>query len=107
MAMALLFRLLSLLALLAPHVLADVQFTSPDAGATSAGGKTLSVKWKDSGSDPPLKDLTSYQLFLCAGGNDADSYQQLSPIVQNGDFSQGSSASATISTGIGGSDKNA
>lgn len=69
-----LIRLLVLLAAVAPYVLADVEFTSPSPGQSLPGGQTLSVKWKDSGSDPPLSSLTSYQLFLCAGGNDAASF---------------------------------
>ena len=105
--MALLFRLITLLALVAPHVFADVQFTSPDAGATVAGGTTLSIKWKDGGGDPPLSDLTTYSMFLYAGGDDEASSQQLAVISTTGQFSQGNAASATISVGLGGSDKNA
>ena len=69
-----LIRLLTLLAAVAPYVFADVQFTSPSAGGTVAGGKTLSIEWKDSGEKPPLSDLTTYDLFLCAGGNDEESF---------------------------------
>ena len=69
-----LFRLLVLLAAVAPHAFADVQFTSPSAGATSTGGQLLQIAWKDSGSSPPISQLQSYQLFLCAGGNDAGSF---------------------------------
>lgn len=53
--------------------LADVEVTSPAAGA-SLSGLELTVEWKDSGDTPKLADLASYQLFLCAGGNDADDY---------------------------------
>ena len=66
-----LIRLFLLLAAVAPYALADVEFTSPAAGATLTGGSTIKVAWKDSGSDPPLSDLQGYSLFLCAGGNDA------------------------------------
>ena len=69
-----LIRLLTLLASVAPWALADVEFTSPAAGASVKGGSTISVQWKDSGSQPPLSDLKSYTLFLCAGGNDAASF---------------------------------
>lgn len=67
-------RLILLLAVLAPVSLATVEFTSPIAGATVAGGSTITVEWKDSGEAPSISDLTSYQLFLCAGGNDATSF---------------------------------
>lgn len=69
-----LIRLFLLLASVAPYALADIKFTSPDAGGIVAGGSTLSVQWKDSGSAPPISDLQTYQLFLCAGGNDANSF---------------------------------
>ena len=69
-----LFRLLVLLAAVAPYTFADVQFTSPSAGATSVGGQLLQIAWKDSGTAPPISDLQSYQLFLCAGGNTAGSF---------------------------------
>lgn len=69
-----LIRFLTLLALLAPTILADVEFVTPAPGASLAGGgKTISVSWKDSGEDPKLASLTTYTLFLCAGGNDAAS----------------------------------
>lgn len=69
-----LFRLLALLAAVAPYAFADVEFTSPSAGAASVGGQLLQIAWKDSGTSPPISDLQSYQLFLCAGGNDAGSF---------------------------------
>lgn len=69
-------RLAWLVAALAPSVLADVQFTSPAAGAT-VSGPTISISWQDSGTLPKISDLTSYQLFLCAGGNDATNYVRL------------------------------
>ena len=62
-------RLLPLLAAALPLTLADVQFTSPAAGASVASG-TISVEWKDSGVAPPISGLAGYQLFLMAGGND-------------------------------------
>lgn len=63
-----------LLATLLPLALADVQFTSPAAGATLAAASPIAIKWKDSGDGTALTDLTTYTLFLCAGGNDAASF---------------------------------
>ena len=73
-----LFRLLLLLAAVAPHAFADVKFTSPSAGATSVGGQLLQIAWQESGTAPPITDLQSYQLFLCAGGNEAGSFVRIS-----------------------------
>jgi len=69
-----LLNLLYLLAALAPSALADVKFTTPAAGASIPAGGTFAVEWKDSGSAPSITDLASYQLFLCAGGNDASNF---------------------------------
>ena len=69
-----LVTLLILLITLNPFVLADVEFTQPKAGATLEGGSTVSIKWKDSGDKPRIKDLTNYEIFLCAGGNEEVDY---------------------------------
>ena len=75
-----LVKSLFLLAALAPFAIADVEFTSPAAGnSISAGGKTLSVTWKESGDDPPISSFTTYTLFLCAGGNEPESQVRPSP----------------------------
>ncbi|KAL8682305.1 MAG: hypothetical protein Q9224_005670 [Gallowayella concinna] len=86
---------------------ADIQFTSPAAGTTLTAGKPITAKWKDSGDGTALTDLTTYTLFLCAGGNDVASIIQLAPINANGQFSAGNEASATVAATLGGSDKNA
>ncbi|KAL8927568.1 MAG: hypothetical protein Q9208_002375 [Pyrenodesmia sp. 3 TL-2023] len=98
---------LILLATLSSFALADVQFTSPAAGATLQAGKPIKAEWKDSGDGTPLTDLKTYTLFLCAGGNEAESFSQIAPINANGLFSAGNTASATVATTIGGPDKNA
>lgn len=49
---------------------ADVEFTKPKGGAKLTGGGTLDIEWKDSGEAPAIGDLTTYDLFLMAGGND-------------------------------------
>ena len=69
-----LLRVLFLLAAVAPYTFADVEITSPSAGATAVGGQLLQISWKDSGTAPPINKLQSFQLFLCAGGNDAGSF---------------------------------
>ena len=57
-----------------PFVFADVEFTQPKAGATLEGGSTITIKWEDSGDKPRIKDLTTYEIFLCAGGNEVADY---------------------------------
>jgi hypothetical protein len=60
----------TLLSALLPPVLADIKFTSPAGGETFTGGGSIQVKWTDSGDAPSLSDLSTYQLLLCAGGNE-------------------------------------
>ncbi len=62
-----------LAAFLLSFALADVKVTGPAAGDTITGLK-LDITWEDSGTAPKLSALANYQLFLCAGGNDDDSY---------------------------------
>jgi len=65
--------LTTLLTSLASLALADVEFTTPVAGTSIAGGTTFSIAWKESGTSPAITTFSSYQLFLMAGGNaDAD-----------------------------------
>ena len=89
-----------------PYAFADVEFTSPAAGVT-VSGPTISIQWQDSGSSPPISDLVSYQLFLCAGGNAATDFIQLATLVPTGKFTDGNSASGDITAGLGASVKNA
>lgn len=61
------------LAVVTPLVLADVKFTSPAAGASLSAENPIVVTWTESGDEPPLSSLTTYTVYLCAGGNDAPS----------------------------------
>lgn len=67
-------RSLWLLATLTPYIFADVEFTAPKPGASVKAGGPLTIEWKDSGEIPPLDTFLSYQLFLCAGGNEDGTY---------------------------------
>jgi len=56
----------------ASWTLADVEFTSPNAGGFVPAG-TIDVQWHDSGISPPISELTQFTLSLMVGGNeDAD-----------------------------------
>lgn len=116
-------RLAWLVATLVPYVFGDVKFSSPAAGDTVTG-PTISIAWDDSGTLPKISDLASYQLFLCAGGNDVTNYVNLTPstqpppdtnswqiqlatLVTTGDFTLGNSATGTITAGLGASVNNA
>ncbi|OCK76099.1 hypothetical protein K432DRAFT_408445 [Lepidopterella palustris CBS 459.81] len=96
-------KLLALLAAITPIAFADVEFTSPKAGATLTGGGSITVEWKDSNNAPLLTDLTSYSLFLCAGGNDDTTFIQLTAITTSGMFAAGNQAMGTIGVGVGAS----
>ncbi|RDW65350.1 hypothetical protein BP5796_10042 [Coleophoma crateriformis] len=87
-------------------VSADVEFASPAAGASVAGGTPFLVSWRDSGIAPSLIDLTSYELSLYSGSN--DNPQQLYSISTN-TFSatSGNTVSVTIPQDIGGDGINA
>jgi hypothetical protein len=77
--------ILFLFSLLEP-CLADVLFTSPSAGSVVEADSAFSISWVESGFSPPIADLTSYQLFLCVGGNDASSIVQLLMVSSDGNF---------------------
>ncbi len=93
---------LAFLTAVGSFVVADISFTSPaDGTSITAGG--IDIKWKDSGSAPLLSDLVSYQLFLCAGGNDASTIVQLATLVADGLFTNGNLAQAAFSAELGAS----
>ncbi|RVX74815.1 hypothetical protein B0A52_01092 [Exophiala mesophila] len=95
-----------LTALLASYTLADVAILSPKPGDTITG-LSLDIEWEDSGKTPALKDLASFQVFLCAGGNTDANYIQLATLVQAGDFADASTVRVPLTAGWGGDDKNA
>jgi hypothetical protein len=69
-------RTLMLLATLLPFAFADVEFTSP-SGGDSISGLKLDIEWKDSGDEPKISEMATYQMFLCAGGNDEGTYVKM------------------------------
>ena len=94
----------AVLAWTASTAFADIRFLTPAAGATVQGAGALQVSWEDSGNEPALEDLTTYQLFLCAGGDDDSSIVQLAGIVLDGKFSlSGNTAEAVVPGAIGAS----
>ncbi|KAF2673132.1 hypothetical protein BT63DRAFT_147000 [Microthyrium microscopicum] len=96
---------LTLLTTFLTIVLADVKFTAPVAGAVIPAG-SLQIKWTESGDLPAITKFISYQLFLCAGGNDDGTIIQLFPITTQGVFANGNQAIGTISPGLGASQPN-
>jgi hypothetical protein len=95
--------LTALLLAVSSIVLADVKFTSPAPGDVVQGGGALTVKWTESGDSPSISDLSTYQLFLCAGGNDDASIVQLEVITTQGMFANGNEAEGTVMAGLGAS----
>lgn len=56
-------------------VIADVKIGTPVAGGNyTAGAGNFSLQWVDSGTPPMTLNISSYQIFLCAGGNDASNF---------------------------------
>jgi len=77
--------------------IADVEFITPAAGSAYVGGGTIGVSWKDSNIAPALSDLTNYVINLCAGGNDAGSFECSYGVIEaGGAFSSGNTASGVI-----------
>jgi hypothetical protein len=67
---AMLWAPLALVAALTHLVAADIEFVSPKAGAKLTGGQSIVIEWKESGDSPAITDLTTYELWICAGGNE-------------------------------------
>ena len=59
--------------LLLQVALADVQFTSPFPGE-DVPYTDIQVSWKESGENDAISSFVSYEILLCAGGNDDSSY---------------------------------
>ena len=56
-------------------VIADVKIGTPVAGGNyTAGVANFSLQWVDSGTPPITLNISSYQVFLCAGGNEASNF---------------------------------
>ena len=52
---------------------ADVQFITPFPGE-DVPYTAIQVQWKESGENDPISQFVSYEILLCAGGNDDSSY---------------------------------
>jgi hypothetical protein len=85
-------------------VIADVRFLLPSPGSSSHGNEALIITWDDSGVAPLITDFTTYQLFLCAGGDEETSIVELHQLVNGKKFTEtGNSAEAIIPSAIGAS----
>ena len=94
---------LSILLSLLGFTSADVEFTSPAAGTTLTGGGAITITWRESGVAPPLSDLSTYSLYLCAGGNDESTIIQLAPVTTQGSFANGNTAEGSFAASLGAS----
>jgi hypothetical protein len=72
--MARLILPLAALVAIVPFASAGITFKSPKAGATLTAGTAIQVEWTESGDGPKLTDMTTYTLFLMAGGNKAGEF---------------------------------
>jgi len=62
-------NLLAAVTTLAPLTLAYPRLSSPSPGTQVPVLGGITATWTDNGNAPALTDLSSYQLFLCAGSN--------------------------------------
>ena len=82
---------------------ADIQFTSPSAAVLLPVGVPFTISWIDTGISPLISQLSSYQLYLCAGGNDPTTMIQLAQIPSPGQFSYGNQLVISIDPSLGAS----
>ena len=71
------------------------------------GGGTINIAWQDSSIVLSISDLSSYQLFLVAGGQDDASQTVVATITAQGSFVNGNQAQGAVATTQGGSTANA
>ncbi|KAL2359211.1 hypothetical protein RJZ56_007943 [Blastomyces dermatitidis] len=100
-------RILLPLAQLVLSASAAIEFTAPVAGTILKAGDTLNVEWQQVGNSSEIPDAVRFDIFLCAGGNDEDSFDQLMHIAKDRNFGEGNSISAPIALEIGGNEPNA
>ncbi|KAI5290720.1 hypothetical protein KEM54_000648 [Ascosphaera aggregata] len=92
---------LSLLTSLAAS-LPDITFILPEGGEIFKGGEVIRAAWQFSGNDTYVPATTKYDLYLCAGGVEHDTHEQLMPIIENAKLADDShSASAMVPRHIG------
>ncbi|PKY06006.1 hypothetical protein P168DRAFT_317508 [Aspergillus campestris IBT 28561] len=77
-------------------VLADVEFVVPTTGTIFKAGDVVTAHWRDTGRFPRISDLTTYDLYLCTGGDTPGTHTELSTLVQGARFARGNSVSFRI-----------
>ncbi|OJK03339.1 hypothetical protein ASPACDRAFT_22964 [Aspergillus aculeatus ATCC 16872] len=98
--------ILFLLSALFPQALADVEFMIPQPGAILRIGDVLTAQWRESGRLPLISDLLHYDLYLCAGGEVAGTYEDVALLSRGNLFARGNSLSFTLDRSIRDSDAN-
>ncbi|PYH76954.1 beta-1,6-glucan boisynthesis protein [Aspergillus uvarum CBS 121591] len=98
--------ILFLLAALFPQALADVEFVIPKSGAVLQIGDVLMAQWRESGRLPPITDLLHYDLYLCAGGEVAGTYEDVALLSKGNVFARGNSISFTLDPSLRETDAN-
>ncbi|KAF4213105.1 hypothetical protein CNMCM8980_000468 [Aspergillus fumigatiaffinis] len=93
--------------LLLPCTLADVDFTVPTIGTHFKAGDVVTAHWRESGQSPRISELSQYDLYLYAGGDTADTQQEVAVLIKDGLFARGNSVSIKIDPGVGGNEANA
>lgn len=90
-------------ALLAFLAAAEIEFISPKPGSKISGGSSIKVEWKKPAAD---EGLTSFQLFLAAGGDAAGEQDIIWPLTAKQiEFATGNTFEAVIPKTIPGASK--
>ncbi|KAE8151495.1 hypothetical protein BDV25DRAFT_152613 [Aspergillus avenaceus] len=100
-------HLIPLIVFFLSAALADVEFTSPTRGTVIKAGDVVTALWKNSGTDFHIADLVQYDLYLCAGGDNPGSYEDVAVLIKDGLFARGNSVSFKIDPEAGGNEPNA
>lgn len=58
-----------------------IKITSPKGGDKFTAGNALEVKWDEGGTGPDIADLSTYEVYLCAGPNTPDANTMVSAVA--------------------------
>ncbi|KAK2762755.1 hypothetical protein FQN54_000929 [Arachnomyces sp. PD_36] len=90
-----------LLAFTPPGTAAGIEIIQPKADSVLQGGGRIAIEWQYPGNFSLFSEATQYHLFLCAGGNHQDGYDQLAQVVSGGLLSDGNVALGNVDASVG------
>ncbi|KAL1958096.1 hypothetical protein VTO42DRAFT_5136 [Malbranchea cinnamomea] len=90
------------------NVLAFVQFVQPRPGAVLTSKDAVEIVWgRRDIDDAVVFEHMRFDLFLCTGGNEDASQEQLATLIQGGLLAESNSVSVRIDPRVGGEHPNA